>query len=150
MKSSTGREILKYTGSILLVFSAGELIIDLLQIMRNDMAAVGYGGALEELFAFRAGNIAVQVLIAIVGIAAGYAGMALSGKERYNSYLNWFGTALMVIYVLEALILIKASGTVWAWIRVILLFISAALYWYGAFLNGKVIEQELNKAASQH
>lgn len=140
-KNNTGALLLKYTGIVLVVFSFLEILFAMLNMMRLDMEAIGYGGVLGQLLTFQAGNSAVSLLLGIVGLAAGAAGIALGGKERYNTYLNWFGAALMVIYVIEAFILISNGSSTYSWIRIVVLLVVAVLYFAGAWMNGRSIKE---------
>lgn len=146
MHKDTGKLMLRYMGIVLLAFSFAELVFEIINVARLDMEAVGAFGAAEQLLMFEAGNSAVQMLLAIVGIAAGAAGIALGGKERYNSYLRWFGCALIGIYLIEGLILLSNGSVPLNWVRLAILLVVSALYLIGAFLESK----ELKLQAAHH
>lgn len=132
-----GIKILKGTGTVLLIWSAAEIVAEILNVLSLDLSAVGAGTILGDLFVFRAGNAAVPILLSIIGMAAGIAALALAGNDRYSKYLRLFGIALIVIYVIEGVMLVSASPSMLAWIRLVIVLIFAALYLYGAYLLKK-------------
>lgn len=129
-----GVRILKGTGTALLIWSVIEIIIEILNVMKYDLASIGAGSLISDLFLVQAGNSAVSILLSIVGLAAAAAAITLADNDRFNRWLRLFGIALIVIYVIEGVMLAGASPDWISWIRLIIVLVFAALYLYGSWL----------------
>lgn len=133
MKQSTYSYILKYTGILLVVFSACEMILEIVTIFSQDFAAVTYGNWIGQLFMFQAGNTAVQLLFSAVGLLAGYLGISMSGNGGNANGAKYTGLALIVIYLIEGFMLAGANPSSVSWIRIVVLLVVTGLYSYAAW-----------------
>lgn len=133
MNTKTCSYILKYTGIILVVFSACELIMEIAAVFSQDMEAVTAGSWLGQLFVFQAGNTAVRMLFSAVGLFAGSLGISMSGSEVPSQSGKYTGLALIVIYLIEGIMLMGANPSSTSWVRLIVLLAVTCLYSYAAW-----------------
>lgn len=125
--------ILKYTGIILVVLSAAELVLEIVSVFTSDVAAVMAGNWIGQLFFFQAGNTAVQMLFSAVGLAAGYLGITMSESAGNAVSLKYAGIALIVVYLVEGLMLLGAAAPAVSWFRLAVLLTLSGLYLYAAW-----------------
>ncbi len=133
MNKKTYSYILKYTGILLVIYSACEMILEIATVFSQDIAAVTYGSWAGQLFAFQAGNTAVQLLFSAVGLLAGYLGIIMSSGQADAKGARYTGLALIVIYLIEGIMLMGANPSSASWIRIAALLIVTALYSYAAW-----------------
>lgn len=142
--NTTGVKILRYTGFVLLLLSLIEIVFEIFNVMHFDVLGLTENSAVSQLLFLQAGGFGVQMIFSVVGIVAGYVALFLADNDRFNSYLRYFGTGLILIYLIEG-IMMFSQASAYNWVRLCVMLILSALYLYGAWLLGKEDQEAMKQ-----